>query len=113
MIREWISSLIKILLNPKTGLFERCDTHQMNYKIKEDSTSVHKWEDLYNFMGQIIGKALFDRIPVSLCFSKVLFKAILDEKPCLSDIQYLDESVKSIVFIGRYTDLLSLSRKMI
>ena len=93
MIREWMACLVKALLAPQAGLFERCDTHEISYRIAEGSTQVAQWEELLQFMGKLIGKAVFDRIPLNLCFSRVLYKVILARPLELADINFLDECV--------------------
>ena len=93
MIREWMSALVKIIMSSSLGLFERCDTPIVNYKIKESSAQHPGCDDLFSFFGQIIGKALFDRIPLNLCFARTIFKYFTEKPFALDDIQFLDESV--------------------
>ena len=93
MIREWLSELIKVLLAQSTGLFERCDIKEITYKIKESSIALPIGIKLFMFMGTIIGKALFERVPLNLCLTKTIYKFLTGEFPTLQDIQFLDESV--------------------
>lgn len=85
--------LTKTLLEEKTGLFERCDTHQASYRIKESSVQIPHFQSLFRFMGKLIGKAMFDRIPINLCFPRAMYKLLAGEKLALDDVQSIDESV--------------------
>jgi len=93
MIREWLSELIKSLLEPTMNLFIKCDTHEISYRINENSDQIPKFVDYFYFLGMLIGKSLFDRIPLNLCLSKTIFKFLANETCTLEDIKFIDESV--------------------
>ena len=88
-----MACLVKTLLAQKTGLFVRCDTHEVNYTIAESSSQVPRWAEMLLFMGRLIGKAVLERIPLNLCLARPCYKAILGKLPELADIQGLDECV--------------------
>ncbi len=93
MLREWMSSLVKILLEPGTGLFIRCDTPQISYTISPNSKSVPEWADKFVLLGKLMGKALFERVALNLCLSPALYKVLLEESLSMQDVKYLDEGV--------------------
>ena len=94
MTREWMDSLIKILQSESEGLFVRCDTPQIAYNLSPYSSNIPEWEAKFVMLGKIIGKALFERIPLNLCFARTIYKAILEENIDLGDIAFLDRSVR-------------------
>ncbi len=98
MVREWLSELVKTMLAPEKGLFEKADTHQLTYRIKESSGIMPQCVKLFNFLGMVTGKALFDRIPLNLCLAKPIFKYLAGETAKLEDIIYIDESVSQCFF---------------
>jgi hypothetical protein len=99
MIREWMTCLVKALLASETGLFERCDTHEVAYKISESSSDIPHSSDTFLFMGKLMGKAVFDRIPLNLCLARPLYKAILGKLIEFADIKFLDECVSLVSFL--------------
>lgn len=74
------------LLKQLTGLEETCYYFEVK---KEDGNKQLQW---YYFLGQIVGKALFDFAPVNFPVSKVLLKFMLnkDYKPVLDDLKEFD-----------------------
>lgn len=93
MIREWTSELIKAFQSPQIGLFERCDTPKITYRIKESSCFIPQFRELFHLLGLVVGKALFDRIPLNLCFSKTMYKFLKSRTFEVDDIESLDQSV--------------------
>jgi hypothetical protein len=70
---------MKELLSPNLGLFTVATTTEFSYKINEDSKYIDNHRTLFFFFGKILGKALFDRIPVNVCLNKAIFKALAGE----------------------------------
>jgi E3 ubiquitin-protein ligase HUWE1 len=81
---------MKELLSPNLGLFTIANTTEFSYRINEDSKFIDNCFTLFYFFGKILGKALFDRIPLNLCLNKSIFKAILGETN-ENDYRNLDE----------------------
>ena len=92
-LREWASELIKEFFSPKLGLFERCDTPQITYKIKESSSLIPRYKNFFRLFGLVVGKSLFEKIPMNLCFTLSIYKCLNEEPFTLDDVKYLDESV--------------------
>lgn len=70
---------MKELLSPNLGLFTMATTSEFSYKINEDSKYIDNYVTLFFFFGKILGKALFDRIPLNVCLNKSIFKALVGE----------------------------------
>ena len=77
--REFFTTLIKEILSPNLGLFTVANTTEFSYKINEDSKYIENYLTLFFFFGKILGKAMFDRIPLNVCLNKSIFKALVGE----------------------------------
>lgn len=92
---------MKSLLDENLGLFVVANTTEFSYKINEDSKYMGNQLSLFFFFGKIIGKALFDRIPLNICLNRTIFKALLrqtKEKDFLKidEFKLIDFNVKII-----------------
>lgn len=88
--REFFTTLMKELLSPNLGLFVIANTSEFSYKINEDSRYIDNNLTLFYFFGLILGKALFDRVPLNVCLNKSIFKALTGETK-ESDFSDLEE----------------------
>lgn len=88
--REFFTTLMKELLSPNLGLFTVANTTEFSYRINEDSKYIDNCLTLFYFFGKILGKAMFDRIPLNLCLNKSIFKALVGETT-ENDYTNLDE----------------------
>lgn len=98
LAREFFTTLMKELLSPNLGLFTVASTQEFSYKINEDSRYIDNYLTLFYFFGLILGKALFDRIPINVCLNKAIFKALVgetDEKSYsnLDEFKHIDYNV--------------------
>ena len=75
--REFFNTLMKELLSANVGLFAVAGTQEFTYKINEDSTYIENHHTLFLFFGRVLGKALFDNIPVNVCLNKSIFKTLI------------------------------------
>lgn len=70
---------MKELLSPNLGLFTVANTTEFSYKINEDSKYIDNYLTLFFFFGKVLGKAIFDNIPINVCLNKALFKSLVCE----------------------------------
>ncbi len=77
--REFFTSLMKELLSPNLGLFTVANTTEFSYKINEDSKYIDNHHTLFFFFGKILGKALFDRVPLNVCLNSSIFKCLVGD----------------------------------
>ena len=75
--REYFSMLMNELLSPERRLFQSANTTEFSYKINEDSIAIENSLQYFYFFGQILGKALFDHIPLNVCLNRSVLKALL------------------------------------
>ena len=75
--REFFTTIMQELLNESIGLFTPANTEQFSYRVAPDSYEIHGYEELFHFFGKLLGKAVFDRIPLNLCLNRCIFNALL------------------------------------
>ena len=101
LIREWLTILFKEIMDPKTGLFERSDTDEVSYIIKQNITNTKEYLDKYYFIGKVLAKALLENLTVNCCFNKVIYQLILGEKIEFKDLIFIDRplynSLKNLI----------------
>lgn len=75
--REFFTMLVKEIFDENLGLFSTANTLDFSYKVNEDSSYIDNYLTIFYFFGKILGKALFDHVPLNVCLNKSVFKAIL------------------------------------
>jgi hypothetical protein len=71
--------LVKEIFDENLGLFSTANTIDFSYKINEDSCYIDDYLTLFYFFGKILGKALFDHVPLNVCLNKSVFKCIIGQ----------------------------------
>jgi len=101
LIREWFSVLTEELFNSDFGLFVKTNTPEFSYTINVNAESYHDdYLEYYFFCGQILAKALFERIPIKAYLSKFLLKRLTSNECDSDDLKYFDiELYRSIQYI--------------
>jgi len=89
-IRNWgILNFFNIVLE----LFKRVDVEEFSFKINPKSKQDSQIQILYNLVGKIIGKSLFERIPLNIYIDRTMIKHILGQKVTFEDLEYFDTQV--------------------
>lgn len=91
LIREWLTVLFKTFLDENYNLFEKADTDDFSYLIKQNFQGSFDKLDQYYFIGQILGKALLENLTVNCCLNKLVYKIILEENAVLEDMVFIDK----------------------
>lgn len=101
LVREWLAVLVQELFAEALGLFVRTKTEEVAYSVNVQSGTVLKNHlEYFYFCGQILGKALFERIPVKAYLSKFLLKGLTSEELTSDDLKYFDTELwKSIKYL--------------
>ena len=73
-------------------------TNEVYYKLNENADIIIDNLQKFKLLGKIIGKAVFDRIPIDLAFCRPLLKILLSQKIELEDIKFYDFQVKNQIF---------------
>ena len=90
LFREWFTICFKALEGEQLKLLIVSDSNEFSYNI--NPLLKHSKENLqyFNFIGKLIGKALFDNITINICFNKLIYKMILQEDIALEDLLFID-----------------------
>ena len=91
LIREWLTILFTTILDKNSGLFERSDTGEVSYLIKQNLNPSKENLKKYFFIGRVLAKALLENLTVNCCFNKVIYQLILGEKIQLNDLVFIDK----------------------
>lgn len=76
LLREWMHMIIKEMFG-ETGIFEKTNTTELMYKIKWDKDlDVEFAGSLFSLFGTILGKAIFERIPLTSYIDRTLIRQL-------------------------------------
>lgn len=95
IMREWFTTIFQTLEGEKLKLFVVSDANEFSYIINPFLS--HKKDNFayFTFIGKLIVKALFDNITVNICFNKLIYKMILQEKITYDDLVFIDSPLYS------------------
>ena len=101
LIRDWFSVLIEELFAPSFGLFVKTNTDDITYTINTFSEKAHANHlEYYYFCGQILSKALYERITIKAYLAKFLLKWLINIEVTFDDLKYFDKEIwKSMNYI--------------
>jgi hypothetical protein len=88
--REWFTMIIKLLEESSRKLFIVSDTNEFSYTINPFLSEVSTNFDYFTFLGQLIAKALLENITINVCFNKLIYKILLNEKVTFNDLVLID-----------------------
>lgn len=73
-LREWLSEVTTLLFSQEQGLFKR--TSSVTYFPEPIAGTVEDQIELLRFTGRLLGKAMIEKVPVSVKLNKVLLKEL-------------------------------------
>ena len=77
-------------------LFNRVDVEEFSFRINPKLKLNNETIVLYNLAGKILGKCLFERIPLNIYIDRTIIKHILNQKVVFDDLQHYDTQVNFI-----------------
>jgi len=69
--------IMKEIFHPNTGLFILAETEEVTYRINPSADFDDHIFECFRLFGKIIGKAIFERIPLNAFLDRTLLKYIL------------------------------------
>lgn len=114
LLREWMHMVIKEMLDFSTGIFQLCKTDDIMYKLKWDEDIDEEFSaELLILFGVILGKAIFEKIPINSYLDRTLLRQLLsiENQITISDIFGLDKEVKNFLFSFIKTGISSSTTK--
>ena len=91
LLREWMYLIMKEIVVPDSGMFVRAQTDEITYKINSSADVDEHVLNCFHLLGIVIGKAIFERIPINAFFDRTLIKQLCNKEVCLDDIYYYDK----------------------
>ena len=90
IIREFFTNVFQTLENDKLKLFIQSDSNDFSYIL--NPFLLHNEENFRycRLIGLLIGKALIQNITINICFNKLIYKMILQEKILFKDLVFID-----------------------
>jgi hypothetical protein len=96
--REWYTQLFDRIFSDTEGFFYRVDDKCLgmnSYLVtpggnKGGQNFRENYIEYYEFIGKIIGKAIFDKITIKTNFNRILIKHLLKIKCDVEDLKFLD-----------------------
>lgn len=75
-------------------LFEKSDSVDFSYTICLGLELSEKIKEYFRLIGKLIVKALLENVTINLCFNKIIYKIILNEKVTFDDLIFINKPVK-------------------
>ena len=97
LLREWMHMVIKDMFDEFTGMFQLCNTDDVMYKLKWDEDIDEEFScELLILFGVILGKAIFEKIPINSYLDRTLLRQLLSVQAeiSLADVFGYDKEVK-------------------
>ena len=91
ILREWFTTLFKALEDEKLQLFIKSETETFSYIINpllKRNSNNYKY---FSLIGKLMAKALIDNITVNICFNKLIYKMILQEKIETNELVFINQ----------------------
>ena len=79
-MREWVTELSKALFSDETGLFIKTKgQHDFSYFPNSKAKLAHEalFLDYFRFAGQVLAKALFEKIPINVKLHPYLYQRLV------------------------------------
>ena len=74
-------------------LFTRAQTEEVIYVINPKAADTPKNLELYNLIGKVIGKAIFEQITIEVQLDRLMLRQMLQEEFMLEDLLTFDTQV--------------------
>jgi len=90
LLREFFTNLFSTLENEKLRLFIQSESNDISYIL--NPLLMHNEENFKycTFIGLLMAKALIQNITINICFNKLIYKMILQEKITFNDLVFID-----------------------
>jgi hypothetical protein len=93
LLREWMNLCIKEIFNPELGLLKLCDTSATFYKFNSNENVAELFEVAAKILGIVIGKAVFERIPLECPLNYTVLRQLCGQPIQLNDVYTYDRDV--------------------
>jgi len=91
LMREWISLIMGKFA--EGGLFEKADTENFTYKLRCENDNKENMLQMAKVFGLVLGKALFEKVPVQLYLDRTLIRSLMGQEVELEDVYTFDKGL--------------------
>ncbi|KAM3128561.1 hypothetical protein pb186bvf_019329 [Paramecium bursaria] len=91
LLREWSTQVILTMV--KLGFLIKTDTVEIMYRLNPNVQTDLNKRQVFHFLGQLIAKCLFERIPISCYLDRTLIRQMIGQKVTLSDMELYDKDL--------------------
>ncbi|CDR93748.1 HECT domain containing protein, putative [Babesia bigemina] len=104
LFKEFLTSICSIIFNPAYGIFEESQ-FDGSMAPSPNSAMFHEGHlSVFNFVGKVIGKALYEHILIEPVLSRLLLNFILKKRNTLNDLRFVDpELYRNLVRMRKMT----------
>ena len=101
VLKEWLRELNSLLLSPSQNLYTFTGTDTVAYR----PNPTIRLSDLYRLHGLILGKAIFEGVPLNSRLAKPIFKRIVGKPVNFEDLRDVDQAVYTALVYMRDNDI--------
>ncbi|XP_044367943.1 E3 ubiquitin-protein ligase UPL7 isoform X2 [Triticum aestivum] len=101
--KEFLTDLSKAAFSPEYGLFTQTSTSDSSIIPSSSAKLLDNGIDMIEFLGRVVGKALYEGILLDYCFSQVFVQKLLGRYSFLDELSTLDsELYRSLMQLKHY-----------
>ena len=93
LLREWMNLCINEIFSPELHLLSLSDTSSTYYKFNYNEYVQELFEVAAKILGIVIGKAIFERIPLKCFLNYTVWRQICSQPIQMNDIFTYDQDV--------------------
>jgi hypothetical protein len=90
ILREFFSNIFKVLESDNLKLFVKSETKEFSYILNPFLLYNEENFRYLKLVGILIAKALMQNVTINICFNKLIYKMILQEKIEFEDLAFID-----------------------
>lgn len=101
--KEFLTDMSKAAFSPDYGLFSQTSTSDSSLIPSSSAKLLDNGIDMIEFLGRVVGKALYEGILLDYCFSQVFVQKLLGRYSFLDELSTLDsELYRSLMQLKHY-----------
>ncbi|KAI7848665.1 hypothetical protein BDC45DRAFT_302888 [Circinella umbellata] len=101
--KDFVSLLVEEVFKPSVGLFSATSTNNMCYPASTSYIQGPRHIELFEFIGKVIGKAVYEGILLDVQFASFFLAKLLGRNVFLEELREMDEDVwRNLIFLKRY-----------
>ena len=90
ILREFFTNIFQVLEGDNLKLFVKSDTNEFSYILNPFLLHNEENNKYLKLIGILIAKALMQNVTINICFNKLIYKMILQEKIEFDDLAFID-----------------------